>query len=96
MSVAQALATLGRAWRCAAVHRAHLHCAHALETIPNDPMYNQLYGMEQIRAPLAWDEHTGDQEFVIAIIDTGFNYNHQDLAANAWTNPGEIAEQRPR
>lgn len=67
-----------------------IYIVHAFETIPNDPQYNQLYGMPQIRANLAWDEHTGDQEFVIAIIDTGLDYNHEDITGNAWTNPGEI------
>ena len=57
---------------------------------PNDPLYSTLYGMPAINAPEAWDDHVGDQDFVIAIIDTGIDYNHQDLAANIWTNPGEI------
>jgi len=90
MSVADALATLGERGD-ALQYVEPIYIVHTLETTPNDPMYNQLYGMEQIRAPLAWDEHTGDQDFTIAIIDTGFNYNHQDLTANAWSNPGEIA-----
>jgi subtilisin family serine protease len=67
-----------------------IYVVHAFETIPNDPQYGALYGMPQIRANLAWDEHTGDQDFVIAIIDTGLDYNHQDITGNAWTNPGEI------
>ena len=67
-----------------------IYIVHSFETIPNDPQYGALYGMPQIRANLAWDEHTGDQDFVIAIIDTGLDYNHQDITGNAWTNPGEI------
>ena len=67
-----------------------IYIVHSFETIPNDPQYGALYGMPQIRANLAWDEHTGDQDFVIAIIDTGLDYNHQDITSNAWTNPGEI------
>ena len=67
-----------------------IYTVRAFETIPNDPLYGQLYGMPQIRANLAWDEHTGDQDFVIAIIDTGLDYNHEDITSNAWTNPGEI------
>ncbi len=66
-----------------------VYVVHALET-PNDPLYGELYGMERIMAPQAWDDHTGDQEFVIAVIDTGIDYNHPDIAANMWTNPGEI------
>ncbi len=43
-----------------------------------------------IRAMNAWDVWTGDPDFRIAVIDTGVNYQHPDLAANIWTNPGEI------
>ena len=68
-----------------------IYTVQAFDTIPNDPMYGDLYGMDQINAPQAWDNHVGDQEFIIAVIDTGVDYNHQDLVANMWTNPGEIA-----
>jgi len=43
-----------------------------------------------IRAVDAWDIWTGDPEFRIAIIDTGVNYLHPDLAENIWTNPDEV------
>ena len=42
-----------------------------------------------IDAPEAWDNSTGDPNIVIAIIDSGIDYNHPDLAANIWTNPNE-------
>ncbi|MBC7771440.1 MAG: S8 family serine peptidase [Pyrinomonadaceae bacterium] len=73
---------------------------------PNDPSYGQLWGMHNtgqtvngdpgitnadINAPQAWDAFTGDANFVIADIDTGVNYNHADLSANSWINPGEVA-----
>ena len=44
-----------------------------------------------IRATDAWEIWTGDPSFRIAVIDSGLNYTHPDLAANAWTNPLEIA-----
>jgi subtilisin family serine protease len=43
-----------------------------------------------IRATQAWDFWTGDPDFRIAVIDSGVDYNHPDLQANIWTNPGEI------
>jgi subtilisin family serine protease len=42
-----------------------------------------------IRAPEAWDVQTGDPSAVVAVIDTGVDTSHLDLAANLWTNPGE-------
>jgi subtilisin family serine protease len=57
---------------------------------PNDTQFSSLYGMQKISAPTAWDTTTGSSETVVAVIDTGIKYTHEDLAANMWTNPGEI------
>jgi subtilisin family serine protease len=68
---------------------------------PNDPRFNELWGMNNtgqtggandadIDAPEAWDTQTGSDSTLIAVIDTGVDYNHPDLAANIWTNPSEI------
>ncbi|HTK39038.1 MAG TPA: S8 family serine peptidase [Pyrinomonadaceae bacterium] len=61
-----------------------------LLTTPNDPQYGSLWGMAKISAPTAWDLTTGSAAVVVADIDTGIRYSHEDLAANVWTNPGEI------
>ena len=73
---------------------------------PNDTYFNLMWGLNNtgqtvngdpgtagadINAPEAWNVTTGDANFVIADIDTGMQLNHPDLAANLWTNPGEIA-----
>lgn len=66
---------------------------HLLNT-PNDTRFVNapgMYGLMKISAPLAWDLNTGSQNVVVADIDTGLRYTHEDLAANTWTNPGEIA-----
>jgi subtilisin family serine protease len=55
----------------------------------NDPSYGRQYGHDKIEAPAAWDMNTGSKEVVVAVIDTGVNYNHPDLAANYWYNQGE-------
>jgi subtilisin family serine protease len=75
-------------------------------SVPNDPSFGNLWGMRNTgqtvnsdpgvagadsRAHLAWDSFTGSSTFVVAIIDDGTNRTHPDLAANMWTNPGEIA-----
>lgn len=43
-----------------------------------------------MRAPLAWDAVSDCRETVIALIDSGVDTTHPDLAANLWVNPGEI------
>ncbi|HLA95832.1 MAG TPA: S8 family serine peptidase [Pyrinomonadaceae bacterium] len=64
---------------------------HLLNT-PNDPQWGTtgLYGLPKISAPQAWDLSTGSSSVVVANIDTGMRYTHEDLAPNMWTNPGEI------
>src|SRR4029077_10743760 len=62
---------------------------HAVATTPNDTQWASLWGMMKIQMPQAWDLARGDGSVVIMDIDTGLNYNHVDLAANVWTNPGE-------
>ena len=59
----------------------------------NDPYWSDgsLWGLRQIQADAAWNLSTGSATVVVADFDTGVNYNHPDLAANMWRNPGEIA-----
>ena len=69
---------------------------------PNEPAFNLLWAMNNtgqtlgttgadIRALQAWDSATGSAGVVVMVIDTGIDTTHQDLAANIWVNPGEIA-----
>ncbi len=48
---------------------------------PNDPSWNQQWGPKKIKCDLAWDVWKGDPNCIIAIVDTGINYNHPDLAS---------------
>lgn len=47
---------------------------------PNDPRYSEQWHLPSVSAPQAWDNTTGSAEVTIAVIDTGVDYNHQDLA----------------
>lgn len=53
----------------------------ATDTIPNDPNWGLQYGLINIRAPQGWDLATGSDSVTIAIIDTGVDYGHLDLAS---------------
>lgn len=66
------------------------HFRYTQETEPNDPSYSSQWHLLTIGAPAAWNVTTGDPNVVIAIIDTGVDWDHPDLAANIWTNTGEI------
>ena len=48
---------------------------------PDDPYYSGKWWWEQIQAPAAWDVSTGSEDVIIAIIDTGVDLDHPDLAA---------------
>ncbi|HEV2833777.1 MAG TPA: S8 family serine peptidase [Pyrinomonadaceae bacterium] len=66
------------------------------DVTPNDPFFvqNHQYGLGKIGAPQAWDTRTGStgpDRIVIGVIDQGIDFTHQDLAANIWTNPAEVA-----
>ncbi|MFN2578713.1 MAG: S8 family serine peptidase [Pyrinomonadaceae bacterium] len=64
-----------------------------LDVTPNDPSFTQLYGLNLIGAPQAWDVTTGNRNVVVGVIDEGIDRTHADLQANIWTNPspGSIA-----
>ena len=58
---------------------------------PNDPLYDEQWGLTKIKAASAWNVVTGTPGVVIAIIDSGIDRTHPDLASRLWVNPGEIA-----
>ena len=62
---------------------------------PDDPRLPDQYGLEQIRWQVLLDGlPPGEQDVVVAIIDSGVDYTHEDLAGNIWINTVE-ASGRP-
>src|SRR5689334_21240685 len=72
-----------------------------IDRAPDDPRYPEQWGYHNtgqtggitgadIHAEVAWERFTGDPNLLIGNLDTGCQYDHPDLAANIWTNPGEI------
>ena len=74
--------------------------------VPNDTRFGEQWSLlntgqevfhhagtpgADIRATPAWDVAHGSPTVRIADVDTGISLTHPDLAANIWTNPGEIA-----
>lgn len=70
--------------------------------VPNDPHFSSEWGLQNtgqtvnnqtgipgadISAVPAWDVTTGSQANVVAVLDSGIDYNHQDLAVNVWSAP---------
>ena len=80
------------------------YIAEPVSTTPNDPSFSSLWGLHNtgqtvngvigtpdadIDAPEAWDITQGSTAVTVGVADTGIAYNHPDLAANIWANPGE-------
>jgi len=84
------------------VKYAELNLLRFIDAAPNDPSFTSLWGLNNtgqtggtfdadIDAFEAWNLFTGDPNMVVADIDTGLDMTHPDIAANVYTNPGEIA-----
>lgn len=75
-----------------------------INRIPYDPNFGKLWGLHNmgqdggtydadIDAPDAWNKFKGTN-VIVAVIDTGVNYNHPDLKANMWVNTKEIPNNK--
>lgn len=76
----------------------HIAMAEPVWAIPLDAVPNDTYWGDQWWASpnppdpnfyTAWDYETGSKKIIYAAIDSGVLYNHSDLKANIWVNPGE-------
>ncbi len=103
MSVAEAL----RMFRSdPAVDYCEPNANHFIDTVPNDSFYdnagsgpndhqrwyfNGIGSDRNVNAEAAWDVSTGRSDVIIAIIDSGIDLDHPDLAANIWSAGNEVA-----
>lgn len=58
--------------------------------IPSDCSFRKQWGLEKIEISSAWDYYLGDENLIIAVLDNGVDYKHQDLAKTMWINTDEI------
>lgn len=88
------------------IEYAELNYIVSVNLTPNDPCYpvqwplnntGQTYppgssgtADSDIDAPEAWDIYTGNLETIVAVVDTGVDYNHRDLTGNVWVNEAEL------
>ncbi len=83
------------------VIHAELNQAGEYFVTPNDPLFGSMWALNNtgqtggtsdadIDAPEAWDLFNDSSNVVIAIVDSGVNYNHPDLNGSMWVNPLEI------
>lgn len=80
------------------VEYAELNLIVHTQTAPNDAYYStsgswgqtfrDLWGVQSINVEPAWDTTQGDN-VVVAVVDTGLDYNHEDIVDNVWQNVGE-------
>ena len=89
------------------VEHAQPNYLYRVQKIPDDPEFGRLWGLDNtgqevdgvsgvagkdITAPVAWESQTDCTGVPVAVLDTGINYEHADLAANMWdgdTNHGK-------
>lgn len=56
--------------------------APARVAAPNDELFPKEWHMERVKALEAWNHTMGNKDFIVAVVDTGVDYNHPDLAGS--------------
>lgn len=79
-------ALLGLLNESSLVQFAEIDELNSLYFEPNDALYPKMYGLHKIQASCAWNKSEG-KDVVVAVLDTGVNYNHPEIQGNMWQSP---------
>lgn len=77
--------------------------SNTVNRLPNDPLFNEQWALQNlgqnggkeaadIGAVKAWMKTSGSEDVVVAVLDTGVDYTHKDLAGNMWMRPDNIPQ----
>jgi serine protease len=61
---------------------------YEIQLTPNDPRFGDQYAPQQVNAETAWDTTLGSTDVTVAVVDTGAQYEHEDLTNLFGSNPG--------
>lgn len=90
-STTKALKTLMNSDEVEFIQPNYLYYPAAVSPVtPDDEDFDELWGLEAIDAPEAWGITQGEEDIVVAVIDTGIDFSHPELSDRMWENPGEI------
>ncbi|MFN2524960.1 MAG: S8 family serine peptidase [Actinomycetota bacterium] len=93
----------------AEVAKAEPNYIYYRRAVPDDPRFPELWGLHNvgqtiagspgtpdadIDAPEAWDVNRGASSVTVAVVDSGVDYQHPDLATRIWTNAAESGSGR--
>ena len=84
--------TFGNSDYIEAVSLNFLHPTLSDVIVPNDPKYAEQWSLPSMALPEAWRIEKGDKDVIIAIVDSGIDYRHDDLANKIWVNHDEIPD----
>jgi subtilisin family serine protease len=55
-----------------------------------DPLLQKVWSLQKVGASEAWKISKGATNLIVGVIDSGVDYNHEDLVNNIWRNPAEV------
>lgn len=73
------------------IEYVHFSQEYSIDYIPEDSLYSEQWGLQNIKAEEAWDLFLNNSsEIILAVIDTGIDYLHSDINSSVFINEGEV------